>query len=44
MLCDFEPNETKEAHFIYVVDADHVDDAYIHISADVPLSNYVKLK
>ncbi|WP_346879796.1 hypothetical protein [Clostridium sp. UBA3061] len=44
MLCDFEPNETKEAHFIYVVDADHVDDAYIHISAGVPLSNYVKLK
>ncbi|WP_346937469.1 hypothetical protein [Clostridium sp.] len=43
-LCDFEPNETKEAHFIYVVDADHVDDAYIHMPVGTPLGNYVKLK
>jgi hypothetical protein len=44
ILCDFEPNETKEAHFIYVVDADHVDDAYIHMPVGTPLANYVKIK
>ncbi len=44
MLCDFEPHETKEAHFIYVVDADHIDDAYIHMPVGTPLGNYVKLK
>ncbi len=44
MLCDFKPHETKEAHFIYVVDADHIDDAYIHMPVGTPLGNYVKLK
>jgi hypothetical protein len=26
--CDFEPNETKEVHLIYLLDEDHLDDAY----------------
>ncbi|MEW9080864.1 DUF4367 domain-containing protein [Terrisporobacter glycolicus] len=27
-FCDFEPNETKEVHLIYLLDDDHIDDAY----------------
>ncbi|WP_346931076.1 hypothetical protein [Clostridium sp.] len=27
-FCDFEPNETKEVHLIYLLDEDHLDDAY----------------
>jgi hypothetical protein len=27
--CDFKPNETKEVHLIYLLDDDHLDDAYI---------------
>ena len=27
-FCDFEPNETKEVHLIYLLDDDHLDDAY----------------
>jgi len=26
--CDFEPNEAKEVHLIYLLDDDHLDDAY----------------
>ncbi len=43
-LCNFESQETKEAHFIYMVDADHIDDAYIHMPVGTPLANYIKLK
>lgn len=28
-FCDFEPNETKEVHLIYLLDDDHLDDAYL---------------
>lgn len=27
-FCDFEPNEAKEVHLIYLLDEDHLDDAY----------------
>lgn len=28
-FCDLAPNETKEVHLIYLIDADHIDDAYV---------------
>ena len=53
-FCNFEPNETKEVHLIYLLDDDHLDDAYftqrrMSISADGnDLTNvfgyYVKIK
>ncbi|MEG3041692.1 MAG: DUF4367 domain-containing protein [Clostridium sp.] len=27
-FCDLEPNETREVHLIYLLDEDHLDDAY----------------
>lgn len=55
-FCDFEPNETKEVHLIYLLDDDHLDDAYFSFnqsgcaSYDIGngvinvFGNYVKIK
>lgn len=54
--CDFEPNETKEVHLIYLLDDDHLDDAYFSFNQSGCCSynngngvinvfgNYVKIK
>ncbi|WP_346889930.1 DUF4367 domain-containing protein [Clostridium sp. UBA1056] len=53
-FCDFEPNETKEVHLMYLLDDDHLDDAYftqrgMSISGDENgfiniFGDYVKIK
>lgn len=49
-FCDFDANESKEVHLIYLLDEDHIDDAYftqrgISIANGVPeIGDYVKIK